>query len=220
MHSIVTLDNSKWVKDYDKYFHISSNRSDSPKISNTEMTDEIFDKIFNTVNSIIVVFPSDGGLYKDVSSKIREEDDGAKDEIKSLLRLDDVKFHSSELHNPSTKAYCADHVHYFKFSDYSEIVKFLDYLNTDKVVDLKVYTTLINENEYKVEPMSIKIDNSVHNTDNSTHTTTNNDNSTHSEVNTRGVFNKPKVSVKEKKEKSLWNKIVTSIFKLFGGGGS
>lgn len=38
MHSIVTLDNSKWGKDYDKYFHISSNRIDSPNPSNQSTT--------------------------------------------------------------------------------------------------------------------------------------------------------------------------------------
>lgn len=212
--TITTLDNSRYKKDYNKYFMIGDSFGTSHEIGNKELSDDTLTKIFDTINTIIIIFPNENGrLDTNLSYKIGQECKNSKIKIKELLNSVNLTVHSRELHKLDG-ADCKTALHYFEFDNYSDITKFLDWEELDEDVVLKVYTTLINEHENKKEAMTVNnIDNRVHNTDNSTHI----DNSTKTEINNKGNFNKFDVGSKNKKSKSWWSKFIGFFKTIFVG---
>ena len=203
--AITTLDNSKWKKDYNKYFYFATKFSTQGERIREELSNEIFDEIFTLIDSIVVFIPV---LKKSLDVDLgKVVDESCNAEIKSLESLREFVIHSEDIHKIGRKCSIGDTIHFFKFEDYSEIDKFLDWLDMGDEQEVKVYTTLVNERENKTEAMTIqnihkekKVDKSIH--------TTNNDNRTHTEVHTDGSFNKVNVGSKVKSGKSWWSKLI------------
>lgn len=140
--TITTLDNSKYKKDYNKYFTIGDDYGGSHEIGNTELSDKILTNIFNIINTIVVILPNAKGRTDgSLSHKIRVESGDSYTKIKKLLKTEKLKFHSKELHKLD-RADCDSAIHFFEFKDYLEMINFLDWEELDKEIELKAYTTL------------------------------------------------------------------------------
>ncbi len=150
---IITLDNSKYRQDYNKYFSIGDYIGNSTEISNKEFSDEIFKKIFEIANTLVVIFPKDSGkIDRGLSSEVRNESGRLYYQVIDILKSEKVKLHLREFHNKekvtNDKANvggdCKEAVHYFNFESYQEIEKFLVWEKLDDEANIIAYTTLTN----------------------------------------------------------------------------
>lgn len=151
IRSIITLDNSKYRKEYNKYFSIGDYYGNSIEINNKEFSDEIFDKIFDIVNTLVVIFPkADESIDRDLSSEIKTESGQIHSKVMNLLRADKVKLHFKEFHKEQSNSKektsavinCDDVIYYFNFKNYQELVQFLNWENLDVETQIIAYTAL------------------------------------------------------------------------------
>ena len=113
--AITTLDNSRYKKDYSRYFSVGDHYGDTHEIKNKEISEQVLEKVFDTVNTIIVIFPNEKGrIDGDLAHTIKEEDRISNTMVKELLEEEEVTLHSKELHAKG-KADCKSAMRYFNF---------------------------------------------------------------------------------------------------------
>lgn len=208
--NITILDNSRYRKDYNKFFSIGDHYGDSFEIRNRELSDKTFEELFQIINTIIVICPnSSNKIDGNLSYLIREEFKESYLEVKDFFKSEKLSIHSRELHNKSG-ANCKEAIHFSTFQNYHEIVQFLGWEELENSSILKVFTALKNEQEINTTSMTVNnnnIDNRVYKkVDKSKHIHNTNN------VTTNGSRNKIEVGTNQKSSKNWFSKIL-GVFK-------